>query len=116
MERSQLGKRTMTCLLLSAILGALACSMVFTRVADIRKNPEKFENKSVVIRGTVTSATKLPFMEEGFYTLDDGTGQITVVTAGALPAEGHKRVVRGTIHSGFSVMGKSFGLTVREGG
>jgi hypothetical protein len=54
-------------------------------------------------------------MEEGFYVLKDSTGEITVVTRGALPAEGRTRIVRGKVETTFKVMGKALGVVIREG-
>lgn len=100
---------------LSLLLGLAACSLAPVPIGKILKNPERFENRAVTVRGQVLSATKLPFMEEGFYVLKDSTGEITVVTRGALPAEGRTRLVRGRVQTTFKVMGKALGVVIREG-
>ncbi|MGC8763334.1 MAG: hypothetical protein ACP5VN_06850 [Acidobacteriota bacterium] len=109
-------KAPLPALLLALILGACSCALAPVPIGKITKNPERFENRMVTVRGQVLSATKLPFLEEGFYVLKDATGEITVVTRGALPAEGKTRIVRGRVETTFKVMGKALGVVVREGG
>jgi hypothetical protein len=101
---------------LALCLALLSCSRLTTKIGDIQKNPERYENRQVWVQGTVTASTKLPFMDEGFYTLADSTGEITVVTGGALPAQGSKRIVRGTVQSQFKLFGKSAAVAIREDG
>lgn len=98
------------------LLGLSACSFAPVPIGKILKNPERFENRTLTVRGQVLSATKLPFLEEGFYVLKDATGEITVVTRGPLPAEGRTRMVRGKVETTFKVMGKVLGVVIREGG
>jgi hypothetical protein len=102
-------------LLLLLLLALCSCALAPVPIGKITKNPERFENRPVTVRGQVLSATKLPFMEEGFYVLKDSTGEITVVTRGALPAEGRTRIVRGKVETTFKVMGKALGVVIREG-
>ncbi len=99
---------------LCACLFLVACSLMFTKISDINAHPDKYENKTVTVSGKVTSVTKLPFMQEGFFTLDDGSGEITVVTKDSLPAEGDRKTVTGTVQSAVTLMGRSFGVTIQE--
>jgi DNA/RNA endonuclease YhcR with UshA esterase domain len=103
-----------TALALAVCLVLVACNLMFAKISDIKAHPDKYENKSVTVHGKVTSVTKLPFMEEGFYTLSDGTGEITVVTRGSLPSEGADKTVTGTVESTVTIMGRSFGVTIEE--
>lgn len=98
---------------ISVCLTLVACSLMFAKISDINAHPDKYQNKTVTVHGKVTSVTKLPFMQEGFFTLDDGTGEITVVTKGGLPAEGDVKTVTGTVQSTFTIMGRSFGVTIQ---
>lgn len=91
-----------------------ACSFLPTKIADIQKNPDRYENREVTVHGKVGGVTKLPFMEQGTYELNDGTGTIRVVTAKALPAEGATVTVRGKVASTLEIAGRSYGLIVRE--
>ena len=101
---------------LGLLASLIACSLLPVSIKELLAHPEKYDNHSVTIRGKVVSTTKLPFMKEGMYTVNDGTGQITVVTLKSLPAEGETKTVRGRFNTAFKIMGKSFGFTITEGG
>jgi hypothetical protein len=102
-------------LALTAALSLLAaCSLLPTKIADIQKDPGRFENHDVTVRGKVDGVTRLPFMAEGTYELDDGSGIIRIVTKGSLPADGSTVTVRGKVSSTFEIAGRSYGLVVRE--
>jgi hypothetical protein len=88
---------------------AVACAKP-TPIAEIEKNPGAFRDRVITVQGTVRAATKLPFINQGFYSLDDGTGSLPVLSEGDLPAEGKSVKVRGRIRSAFEVGGKSFGV------
>ncbi len=91
-----------------------ACSLLPVKIADIKAHPNRYENKTVTVRGKVTSVTKMPFMTEGFFTLDDGSGEITVTTSGALPAEGQERTVTGKVQTALKILDKHVGLVIQE--
>ncbi len=97
-----------------ALVWALACGLAPVKIADIKRNPERFENIAVTLHGKATGVTKLPFMTESFYEIDDGSGTIVVVTKNALPPEGKKVFVRGKVKSAFKIGGQSYGLVVME--
>jgi len=105
-----------TVLALSLLMSLVACSLIPVSVKELLTHPERYDNHTVTIRGKVVSTTKLPFMKEGMYTINDGTGQITVVTLKSLPPEGKTKTVRGRFSTAFKIMGKSFGFTITEGG
>lgn len=114
MGANGLVKRTAILILLCAAL--LSCGRLATRIGDINDHPDRYENKTVWVLGTVSAAAKLPGMKEGLYTLKDGTGEIAVLTKGALPAEGSRRIVRGTVQSQFKIFGKPLAIVIREKG
>lgn len=94
------------------LAAALACGLFATRIADIKENPARFENQTVTVHGKVSGVTKLPFMTQGFFQLDDGTGTMAVITEGALPKEGSTVTTRGTVRSGIQIAGRSFGVVL----
>jgi hypothetical protein len=98
-----------------ALAFSLACGLAPVKVEEIERDPTRFEDKVVTLHGTARGGTKLPFMQESFYEIDDGTGSLPVVTTKALPAEGKKVFVRGRVKSAFRLGGKSYGLVVMEG-
>jgi len=87
-----------------------------TKIGEIRKDPDRYENRSVTLHGRVSGGTKLPFMTEAFYQLDDGSGSITVATHKSLPPDGKKVVVQGTVKSAFKFAGETHGLVILEDG
>ncbi len=97
---------------LLALLGA--CALLPTKIGTILQNPDRYENHVVTVRGKVTGVTKMPFMADGMYHVDDGTGSLMVVTRKALPQEGTTVMVRGKVRSSLQIGGKSFGLALHE--
>ena len=88
-----------------------------TTVADLKYNPGRYHDRTVSIDGVVTSAWSLPLVPYRFYKVDDGTGEVTVisnrgdrdrVTKGA-----HVRV-RGKVGDVANFGGQSFGLHLQE--
>jgi hypothetical protein len=49
-----------------------------------------------------------------YFTLDDGTGSITVVTEKPLPAKGERLTVKGTVEEAFSLGDQTMTLIVEE--
>jgi hypothetical protein len=86
----------------------------FTPIKKIVDNPALFENKQVKVKGTVTSITKIPFMEMKFYVLSEGTNEIPVVTNGVLPAMDNKVTVVGIVENVAIIGNQSMGLHIRE--
>lgn len=76
-----------------------ACSVP---IAKIMAESERYDGKEVTVKGKVTSSTDLKIVK--FYFLDDGSGDIRVVTKDDdMPAEGESRKVRGVVDQKFKV-------------
>ena len=88
-------------LLLSVVALAACASLVATKIADIRKDPGRYDGREVTIVGTVTATHDLFFAK--YYEVDDGTGRIKVVTESPLPKEGGRVTVRGKVNQAFAV-------------
>jgi len=89
-----------------------------TSIRDIEANPSRYQNKEVVIAGTVRDSygvnvpgTKI---RGGAYKIDDGTGSIWIVTDNAVPTKGAQIGVKGVIGNGVNWNGKNYGLGVYE--
>ena len=68
--------------LVLALLGALlisGCAVRSVHVAQLKDQPARFYNKSVTVKGVVTRSWGVPLVPFQFYSVDDGTGQITVI-------------------------------------
>jgi cytochrome c-type biogenesis protein CcmE len=91
-----------------------SCKYFVTPISNIVANPEKFENRTVIIRGTVISSQKLSSSsKEGSFIIDDGTEKMKVITTKDLPATGKKTFVRGKVRSNFVLFGKHFGVVIK---
>ncbi len=96
-----------------ALMLQIACAGLFaTKIADIKKSPDKFANKVVTVAGTVDESHNLVLVH--YYTVNDGSGTIAVVTKDALPKEGAKVVAKGTVNQAFKLGDASFLVIVEE--
>lgn len=97
--------------LAAVILLLAACNDV--RIADINRDAGSFSGREVSVSGQVV--TSFGFRGEGAYQLDDGTGRIWVLSQGfGVPGDGVRCSVKGTVHSGVTFGGRSFGNALRE--
>jgi hypothetical protein len=71
------------------------------RIKDILERPAEFEGKAVAVSGTVVEAANVLVLR--FYKVDDGTGEIVVVTKKAVPAKGASVTARGVVHQAFAI-------------
>ena len=89
-----------------------------TSIADIERDPGKFNNKDVAIAGVVRDSYGISLpgtpVRGGIYKVDDGTGSIWIVTEGTVPNKGAEVGVRGTVGSGVSWKGRNYGLGMYE--
>ena len=89
-----------------------------TTIGDIEANPSKYQNKEVVIAGTVKDSYGLNIpgtpMRGGAYKIDDGTGSIWILTEEGVPTKGAQVGVKGIIGSGVNYHGRNYGLGLYE--
>ena len=105
-------RRVLLLLLGLAILAVTpGCS---TRIADITSQPGRYNEKSVVVRGTVTQTFALPMLGQSLVRIDDGTGQVWVKPHGRVPFEGEKIKVKGTLKIGMTLANKNLGFVVYQ--
>lgn len=94
------------------------CAARAVTVADLRDRPGRFEHRTVSITGVVTSSWGLPLVPFKFYKVDDGTGEITVLSQSSrnAPTKGARLRVRGRIGEVAQLGGQSLGLHIEERG
>jgi hypothetical protein len=97
-------------LAMTAALLLSGCGSV--KIGRILNEPLRYSNRDVQIEGTVSNS--FGAVVAGAYQVDDGTGKIYVLSAGPVPQKGTRVKVDGVVASGVTVMGKSFGTTLRE--
>jgi hypothetical protein len=85
-------------------------------VGQVKTNPGRYVDKSVTIRGTVTSAWSIPLVPFRMYQVDDGTGEILVVSEQSRggPSRGSRVRVTGKVGEFAVLGGRSIGLHMRE--
>src|SRR5258708_30628435 len=96
----------------------IACTVLLTAcpsqttISKINGDPARYKNKEVGVVGRVTDSYGV--MGTGAYEIDDGTGRIWVATTRGVPSRGSRVGVKGKVHNGFTVGGRSFGTIIEE--
>ena len=103
---------------LGALLGmtsACALSLRNPDIADLQRHPGRYQDHTVSVSGTVTTSWGLPLVPFRFYKVDDGTGEVTVLSDSLrMPAKGERVRVRGKVQEVALLGGRSLGLHIRE--
>ena len=98
-----------------AVLTAGACALRSPSIADVQYNPGRYYNRSVSVEGVVTSSWGVPLVPFKLYKVDDGTGEVTVVSQdGRAPTKGARVSVKGRVNEFGSFGGSSVGLHLRQ--
>jgi hypothetical protein len=98
---------------LVAVMSACAVSLRSPHVTDLQHNPGRYQNHTVSIEGVVTTSWGVP--RASYYKVDDGTGELTVVSQGLqVPSRGARVRVRGRVDDVAVLGGRAFGLHLRE--
>ena len=109
--RSQL-LRTLPILAFVVMLSGCAARM---SVAELKYNPGRYHDKTVSVDGVVTSSWGLPLVPFRFYKIDDGTGEVTVISQNSrTPSKGARVRVTGKVGEVATFGGQSLGLHLRE--
>jgi hypothetical protein len=102
-------------LILAAGLSACAVTLRNPRIADLRENPGRYQDRTVNVEGVVTTSWGVPLMPFRFYKVDDGTGEVTVLSQGSrMPTRGARVKVRGRVEDVAVFGGTPVGLHLRE--
>ena len=93
-----------------------ACALGTRSIADIQHAPGRYQDRSVSIEGTVTSSFGGPFVPVNYYKVDDGTGEITVLSRGGnrTPSRGSHVQVKGVVRDVAMFNGMPLGLHLEE--
>ena len=107
-------RRALAVALLAAFV-VTGCAARGVRIAELKDQPTKYDDRSVSITGTVTSSWGIPLVPFQLYNVDDGSGEITVVSqSGRAPARGTRVQVKGKVNEFATFGGRSVGLHLRE--
>jgi hypothetical protein len=110
--------KTLTRFTVAASLALLtsACASFGSRsIADLRQHPGRYQDHTVTVNGVVTSSWGLPLVPFRFYKVDDGTGEVTVLSEGSrMPMKGERVRVKGRVEQVAQLGGRALGLHLRE--
>ena len=100
--------------LLAAVL-ATGCAARGVRIAELKDQPDKYDDKQVSVTGVVTKSWGIPLLPFQLYNVDDGSGEITVISrSGRSPSRGARVEVKGKINEIGVFGGRSIGLHIQE--
>ena len=92
-----------------------AASLHNPNIVELRQHPARYHDKTVSVSGVVTSSWGVPLVPYRLYKVDDGTGEVTVVSAGArTPVTGERVRVKGRVEDVAIFGGRPLGLHIRE--
>ena len=110
-RRLNIKKKSIVILLLSTVF-LLACP-TRAKIADINRDPGKYQGKEISVAGKVSDA--FGALGTGVFQIDDGTGRLWLFSQKyGVPGSGAKVAVTGRLEQGFSFGGRSFALALRQ--
>jgi hypothetical protein len=104
-------------LTLALALSFAGCALVLRspRIAELKNNPARYHDKTVAVEGIVTSSWGMPMLPYRIYRIDDGSGELTVVSQGSrVPTKGARVRVRGRVNEVATFGGRAIGLHLQE--
>ncbi|MGQ0734937.1 MAG: hypothetical protein ACT4QD_14935 [Acidobacteriota bacterium] len=97
---------------LAALAGACATG---ASIGQVKTDPGRYVDKRVTVQGTVTTAWALPMVPVKMFRVEDGTGEILVMTdERRVPSRGARVKVTGRVGEFAVVGGRSIGLHLRD--
>lgn len=82
-----------------------------TPISEVLQNPKDYSAKTINISGVVTTSTNLGVK---FYTINDGTAEIIVLTDKAVPRENTEVFIQGKARQYFKVFDKEMTVFIEE--
>ncbi len=100
---------------LAVTVSGCAVSLRNLDIADLQRHPGRYQDRTVSVSGVVTSSWGLPLLPFRFYKVDDGTGEVTVLSeSGRMPSTGERVRVKGRVQEVAVLGGRALGLHLRE--
>jgi len=107
--------RFITLAALALTVQACAISLRSPDIADLQRHPGRYADHTVSVSGVVTSSWGLPLVPYRFYRVDDGTGEVTVLSQSTrMPGKGEHVRVKGKVQDVAVFGGRALGLHIRE--
>jgi len=102
-------------LALAAWLLITGCAARSASIGELQRDPGRYQDKSVVVQGVVTTSFGLPLVPFRMYKVSDGTGEMTVLShSDRTPDKGAHVRVRGRLNQVAIFGGRSIGLHLEE--
>ena len=86
----------------------------YVTISDIVANPAQYEGKTVLVRGSVSAVTKIPFVDIRYYIITDNGSQIIVIPKKTLPATQANIIVIGVLENITIIENQGFGFHIKE--
>jgi hypothetical protein len=98
-----------------AFTAACALSLRNPSISDLQRHPGRYHDRTVSVSGVVTTSWGLPLVPFRFYKVDDGTGEVTVLSQKSrMPGKGEHVRVKGRVDDVAVFGGRALGLHLRE--
>jgi hypothetical protein len=99
----------------SIALGGCAMALHNPSIGDLQRDPGRYLDRTVSVEGRVTTSWGVPLVPFKFYKVDDGTGEVTVLSRGIrTPARGSQVRVKGRVNELAVLGGRPLGLHLEE--
>ena len=108
--------RAVVALLVAMVVSACVGALRSPDIADVQRNAGHYSDRTVTLDGTVTSAWGVPLVPFKMYKVDDGTGEITVLSRSGnrTPVKGSHVKVKGVVRDVAVFNGMPLGLHLEE--
>lgn len=91
------------------------CAARSVQIAQIKNQPDRYDDRTISVTGVVTNSFGIPLVPFQVYNIDDGTGEITVLSrSNRAPSKGARVQVKGKINEVGVFGGRSLGLHIQE--
>jgi hypothetical protein len=112
---SRLYSRLAIVIVIGALLSGCALAVRRPSVAELKYNPGRYQDRTVAIEGVVTSSWGVPLMPVRLYRVNDGTGEVTVLSqSGRVPTRGARVQVKGRVSDIATLGGQAIGLHIQQ--
>ena len=108
--------RAVAALSFALVVSGCAATLRNPDIADVQRNAGAYADRTVTLDGTVTSAWGVPLVPFKMYKVDDGTGEMTVLSRGgnSTPVRGSRVKVKGVVRDVAVFNGMPLGLHLEE--
>ena len=107
--------RSAATVVFAVVVSGCAVALRSPNISELQRHPGRYHDQTVSVSGVVTTSWGLPLVPFRMYKVDDGTGEVTVLSQGArTPARGERVRVRGRLNEVAVFGGQALGLHLRE--